>query len=91
MIVTIYFVLINQCKLAMIVPIILFVSFASLRPINNISVIKGRVFLGWTSTKLGLMSLAQGHNAVKSLTSDPQILGLQSSTLPLSHYTPIFQ
>ena len=29
-------------------------------------VIKGRVFLGWTSTKLGLMCLAQGQN-----TSDP--------------------
>ena len=27
-----------------------FVWFDSLRPINNISVIKGRVFLGWTST-----------------------------------------
>ena len=29
-----------------------------LRPINNLSVIKGRGFLGWTSsTKLGLMFL----------------------------------
>ena len=27
--------------------------FDSLRPINNISVKQGRVFLGWTSTKLG--------------------------------------
>ena len=35
----------------------LFVWFDSLRPINNLSVIKGRVFLGWTSTKLGLMFL----------------------------------
>ena len=35
----------------------LFVWFDSLRPINNFSVIKGRVFLGWTSPKLGLMSL----------------------------------
>ena len=33
------------------------VGFDSLRPINNLSVIKGRVFLGWTSTKLGLMFL----------------------------------
>ena len=32
----------------------------SLRPINNLSVTQGRVFLGWTSTKLGLMCLAQG-------------------------------
>ena len=31
----------------------------SLRPINNLSVIKGRVFLGLTITKLGLMCLAQ--------------------------------
>ena len=37
---------------------IVFVSlFDSLRPINNLSVLKGRVFLGWTSTKLGLMFL----------------------------------
>ena len=27
--------------------------FDSLRPINNLSVKQGRVFLGWTSTKLG--------------------------------------
>ena len=44
--------------------ICLFVCFPSLRPINNLSVINGRVFLGWTSTKLGLMCLAQWHNAV---------------------------
>ena len=31
----------------------LFVWFDSLRPINNLSVKQGRVFLGWTSTKLG--------------------------------------
>ena len=31
----------------------LFVWFDSLRPINNLSVNQGRVFLGWTSTKLG--------------------------------------
>ena len=36
---------------------VLFVWFDSLHPINNLSVIKGRVFLGWTSTKLGLMFL----------------------------------
>ena len=38
-------------------PFINFVWFDSLRPINNLSVIKGQVFLGWTSTKLGLMFL----------------------------------
>ena len=31
----------------------LFVWFDSLRQINNLSVKQGRVFLGWTSTKLG--------------------------------------
>ena len=31
----------------------LFVWFDSLRPIKNISVKQGQVFLGWTSTKLG--------------------------------------
>ena len=31
----------------------LFVWFDWLRPINNLSVKQGRVFLGWTSTKLG--------------------------------------
>ena len=31
----------------------LFVWFDSLRLINNLSVKQGRVFLGWTSTKLG--------------------------------------
>ena len=34
-----------------------FVWFDSLRPINNLSVKQGWVFLGWTSTKLGLMFL----------------------------------
>ena len=43
----------------------------SLRPINNLSVIKGRVFLGLTITKLGLMWLAQGHNAVTPVRLEP--------------------
>ena len=34
-----------------------FVWFDLLRPINNLSVIKRWVFLGWTSTKLGFMFL----------------------------------
>ena len=45
--------------------------FDSLRPINYLSVIKGRVFLGWTSTKLGLICLAQGHNAVTPVRLEP--------------------
>ena len=37
-----------------------FVWFYPLHPINTLSVKQGRVFLGWTSTKLGWMCLAQG-------------------------------
>ena len=33
-------------------------------PVNNLSVRSGRVFLGLTITKLRLICLAQGHNAV---------------------------
>ena len=40
--------------------IICFVWFDSLGLINNHLVRQGRVFLGWTSIKLGYMSLAQG-------------------------------
>ena len=57
---------------------------------NNLSIIKGRVFLGGTSTKLGLMSLAQGHNAVTLVRLKPVALGRESSTIPLSHCIPIF-
>ena len=32
-------------------------------PVNNFSVMSGRVFLGLTSTEQGLICLAQGHNA----------------------------
>ena len=35
----------------------MFVCFNSLHPINNFSDINGRDFLGWTSSKLGLMFL----------------------------------
>ena len=54
-----------------IVHVCLFVWFDSLYPINNISVLYGRVFLGWTSTKLGLKGLAQGHNAVMPTRLEP--------------------
>ena len=49
----------------------LFVSFDSLHPINNLSDIKGRVYLSYASAKLGLMSLAQGHNAVTPVSLEP--------------------
>ena len=40
-------------------------------PVNNFSVMSGRVFLGLTSTKQGLMCLAQGHNAVTAVRLKP--------------------
>ena len=43
-------------------------------PVNNQSVMSGRVFLGWTNTKLGLMCLAQGHNAVMLVRLEPAAL-----------------
>ena len=63
-----------------------FVWFDSKRPINNISVIKGRVFLGWTSPKLGLMCLAQGHTIVTLVrleSAAPQSRVKHSTTEPL--------
>ena len=68
----------------------LFVWFDSLRLINNLSVIKGWVFLGWTSTKLGLMCLAQGHNAVTSVRLEPvapRSRVKHSTTKPLGSHT----
>ena len=64
---------------------VFFVWFDSLRPTNNLSVIKGRVFLGWTSSKLGLMLLLKDTTQWRQWGSNPQLLGLKSSTLPLSH------
>ena len=54
-----------------------FVWFDSLRPINNLSVKQGRVLLGWTSSKLGLMCLAQGpqgSDAGEAWTRNPLVL-----------------
>ena len=48
-----------------------FTWFDSLHLINNLSVTKGHVFLGWTSTKLRSMCLAQGHNAVMWVRLEP--------------------
>ena len=46
--------------------------------------------LGWTSTKQGLMCLAQGHNGTQRhwWGSNPQPLSFESSTLLLSHCAP---
>ena len=56
--------------------------------VNKFSVMSRQVFLGWTSTKQGLMCLAQGHNTVPPVRLEPQTLDLKSSTLPLSHCAP---
>ena len=54
-----------------------------LLPINNLSVIKGWVFLGWTSTQLGLMFLLKDTTQWCWWGSNPRPLSLKSSTLPL--------
>ena len=43
-------------------------------PVNNLSVTSERVFPGWTSTKLGLMCLAQGNNTVTPVRLEPAAL-----------------
>ena len=53
---------------------------------NNNSVTLDRVFLGLTSTKLGLMCLAQGHNTVTPVRLEPVALQTRvkhSTTEPL--------
>ena len=57
-------------------------------PVNNFSVLSGRVFLGWTRTKQGFMCLTQGHNIVTPVRLEPAPFCLKSSTLPLSHCAP---
>ena len=50
--------------------------FNSLGSINNLSVIKRRVFLGWTSTKLGLMFLlrdTKSSDASEAWTRGPSV------------------
>ena len=49
----------------------LFVWFDSLRHINNLSVKQGRVFQGWTSTKLGYCVLLKDHNALTPVRLKP--------------------
>ena len=47
-------------------------------------------FLGLTSAKQRIESLAQGHNAVLSVRLEPAALNMKSSILPLSHWAPGF-
>ena len=68
----------------------LFVWFDSLHPTNNLSVIKGRVFLGWTSTKLGLMFLFNDTTQWHGWGSNLRPLRFESSTLPLNHCASLF-
>ena len=72
------------CKLNKhpIIFVFLFSWFDSLRSINNLSVIKGRVFLGWTNTKLGLMFLLKDTTQWRRWGSNPRPFGLESSALP---------
>ena len=62
--------------------------FDSLRPIDNLSVIKGRLFLGWTSTKLGLFFLLKDTTQWRRWGSNLRPLRLKASTLPMSHCAP---
>ena len=57
-------------------------------PVNNFSVMVGRVFLGWTSTKQGLMFLTQGHNAVTPVRLEPTTLRSPVKRSTKSHCDP---
>ena len=60
----------------------LFVWFDSLRPINNLSVKKGQVFLGWTSTKLGPQHSDAGEARTRSPLVSSQALYHWATALP---------
>ena len=57
---------------------------------QSFSYVKGRVFLGWTSTKRGLMFLHKDTLQWRRWRSNPLPLGLESSTLPLSHCASLY-
>ena len=65
-----------------------FVWFDSLHPIKNLSVIKGRVYLGWTSPKLGFMFLLKDTTQWCRWGLNLRPFRLKSNTLPLSHCAP---
>ena len=66
----------------------LFLWFDFLHLIKNLSVIKGRVLLGWTSTELGLMFLLKDTTQHRWWGSNLRPLCLESSKLPLSLPAP---
>ena len=65
----------------------LFVWFDCFRPINNLTGMSGQSFLGLISTKLGLMCLAQGHNALTPVRLEAAALlsGVKHSTTEPLH------
>ena len=80
----------SSCCLVMVERLFLAVSWGCLRFVIVVfpdhTHLLFLVFLCSTSTKQGLMCLAQGHKAV-TLVRQP--LGLESTILPLSHCPPV--
>ena len=76
--------LLNGWSIVIWVMVCLLVWFDSLRLFNNLSVKQGRVFLGWTSTKLWLMCLAQGPQ--RSDAGEARTRGLSVSSQALYHW-----
>ena len=65
----------------------LFVWLDSLHPINNLSVKQGQVFLGWTSTKLRKMCLAQRPQ--RSDAGEARTHGPSVSSQALYHWATV--
>ena len=63
-----------------------FAWFDSLCPINNISVLKGQVSLGWTSTKLGLMFLLKDKTQWRSDAGEARTRGPSVASQALYHW-----
>ena len=59
-------------------------------PVNNVSVMLGRVFLGWTSTKQGLMCHAQGHNTVMPARLEPATILSRDTCPQAANYCALF-
>ena len=58
-------------------------------PVNNLSVMLGWVFLGWSSSKQGLMCLAQGHNALMLVRLEPAALRSPVKHSTTNHCPPL--
>ena len=66
-----------------------FVWFDYLRPINNLSGKQGRVFLGWTSTKLGQMCLAAAQGPECSDAGETRSHSPSVSSQALYHWPTV--